>query len=91
MPGFDGTGPMGAGPMTGGARGFCNPAAAGYGGWSARSFGYGPTYGSPYVNPYGTRPEDELQVLREEAEAIKRDLEGINKRMQELESRSSPS
>ena len=30
MPGFDGTGPLGAGPMTGGARGFCNPATAGY-------------------------------------------------------------
>ena len=25
MPGFDGTGPRGAGPMTGGARGFCQP------------------------------------------------------------------
>lgn len=23
MPGFDGTGPMGMGPMTGGGRGFC--------------------------------------------------------------------
>ena len=33
MPGFDGTGPMGMGSMTGGARGFCNP----YG----RSFGRG--------------------------------------------------
>lgn len=37
MPGFDRTGPMGAGPMTGGRRGLCNPAAgnttvyAGYG------------------------------------------------------------
>jgi hypothetical protein len=29
MPGFDRTGPMGSGPMTGGARGRCNPAAAG--------------------------------------------------------------
>ena len=29
MPGFDRSGPMGAGPMTGGARGRCNPAAAG--------------------------------------------------------------
>jgi hypothetical protein len=26
MPGFDRSGPMGAGPMTGGGRGFCNPA-----------------------------------------------------------------
>ncbi|MFC1535149.1 DUF5320 domain-containing protein, partial [Thermodesulfobacteriota bacterium] len=25
MPGFDRTGPMGMGPMTGGARGFCDP------------------------------------------------------------------
>ena len=29
MPGFDRTGPMGAGSMTGGARGLCNPATAG--------------------------------------------------------------
>ena len=29
MPGFDRSGPMGAGPMTGGARGRCNPATAG--------------------------------------------------------------
>ena len=29
MPGFDRTGPMGAGPMSGGARGRCNPAMAG--------------------------------------------------------------
>ncbi len=29
MPGFDRTGPMGAGSMTGGARGRCNPAAVG--------------------------------------------------------------
>ena len=28
MPGFDRSGPMGAGPMTGGARGRCNPATA---------------------------------------------------------------
>lgn len=30
MPGFDRTGPSGAGPMTGGSRGFCNPVTAGY-------------------------------------------------------------
>lgn len=27
MPGYDRSGPMGGGPMTGGMRGFCNPAA----------------------------------------------------------------
>ena len=29
MPGYDGTGPMGAGSRTGGARGRCNPATVG--------------------------------------------------------------
>ena len=45
MPGFDGTGPMGAGPMTGGGRGFCNPAYAGVGPVYGRGFGYGRGYG----------------------------------------------
>jgi predicted DNA-binding protein (UPF0251 family) len=44
-PGFDGTGPMGAGPMIGGARGFCNPAFAGYGPVYGGGFGYGRSYG----------------------------------------------
>jgi len=39
MPGFDRTGPMGAGSMTGGRRGFCNPATAA----GARA----------YIGPYG--------------------------------------
>ena len=38
MPGFNGTGPQGLGPMTGGARGYClDPAQAG----PAVGFGYG--------------------------------------------------
>ena len=131
MPGFDGTGPMGAGSMTGGARGFCNPAYAGYGpvygggfcygrsygrgrgfrrgfapslargrgysrgfGWRATypswgAGGYGLAYGPLHDNPYEMSPENELQMLRSEADAIKGDLEGINKRIEELESRSS--
>ncbi|MCF7792040.1 MAG: DUF5320 domain-containing protein [Victivallales bacterium] len=28
MPGFDGTGPLGEGPMTGGGFGYCNPGSA---------------------------------------------------------------
>ena len=42
MPGFDGTGPAGYGPMTGGGRGFCAP---GYGGAIRRGFGGGFGYG----------------------------------------------
>jgi hypothetical protein len=33
MPGFDGTGPAGMGPMTGGRRGWCNPVNAPYAGY----------------------------------------------------------
>ncbi len=40
MPGFDRTGPRGEGPMTGGARGFCNP-------------GYGPGFGRGYGMGWG--------------------------------------
>ena len=40
MPGFDGTGPMGMGQMTGGMRGWCSP----YGGSFVRS-GFDPFYG----------------------------------------------
>lgn len=43
MPGFDGTGPRGMGPMTGGGRGFCNPYGPAYG----MGFGYRPTFGWP--------------------------------------------
>lgn len=49
MPGLDGTGPMGMGPMTGGGRGWCNPLWAGY--WASAGFEY-PYYGG---YPWGTR------------------------------------
>lgn len=44
MPGFDGTGPAGAGPMTGGGRGYCG---TGYG------YGYGYGYGRGYGRGLG--------------------------------------
>jgi len=43
MPGLDGTGPMGLGPMTGGGRGWCNPYFAGA--WLSLR--------TPYIPPYG--------------------------------------
>jgi hypothetical protein len=53
VPGFDGTGPAGMGPMTGGARGLCNPMVVGYGPYrppypvsvQPYQLGYAPTYG----------------------------------------------
>jgi len=51
MPGFDRTGPQGVGPMTGGARGLCNPADTGY----ARGYGYGRgmAYGRGFRGGFG--------------------------------------
>jgi hypothetical protein len=49
MPGFDGTGPRGMGPMTGGGRGFC---AMPYRGYSR--YGYGSQ--APYNPPTGAPP-----------------------------------
>lgn len=41
MPGFDGTGPRGEGPMTGGGFGYCIPSYRGSGTPFARGGGYG--------------------------------------------------
>jgi hypothetical protein len=40
MPGLDGTGPAGMGPMTGGARGWCNPYGPLYGGYAPYRYVY---------------------------------------------------
>jgi len=46
MPGFDGTGPAGRGPMTGGGRGYCSPYGPGY--QDYRPYGAAPrAYGAP--------------------------------------------
>lgn len=41
MPGLDGTGPRGMGPMTGGGRGFCNPYSPLNTGTPYRPWGFG--------------------------------------------------
>jgi hypothetical protein len=43
MPGFDGTGPAGMGPMTGGGRGWCTPYRSRYAGYGR----YPTTYPTP--------------------------------------------
>ena len=111
MPGFDQTGPMGAGPMTGGARGRCNPAttgnipafAGGYGygrglglrrGFrgghdpgTGRGRGFGRGYGSyppPAGPPYSMGAASEMDMLKAEADYMKKSLDAINKRIAEL-------
>jgi len=52
MPGFDGTGPAGMGPMTGGARGWCNPYTAPYAGYGPYRAAY-PASFRGYRRPLG--------------------------------------
>ena len=94
MPGFDGTGPRGLGPMTGGGRGFCavplpqtRPAYMGRAAY--------PLYGMPYYGaglaapgavpfaPQMTR-EQERDFLKDHVQALKERLEQIDSRIQEL-------
>ena len=112
MPGFDGTGPQGQGPMTGGGRGLCNPRAIGYGSPFAGGFGYGRGfgmgrgygrgfgrgmgmgmgmgygYGPGYGPRYPLEPADETAQLKAEADYMKKSLDAINKRLEELEKKN---
>jgi hypothetical protein len=56
MPRFDGTGPAGMGPMTGGGRGWCNPYNSTYRGYAAQQVPYparSPAYQPGYPPVYG--------------------------------------
>ena len=121
MPGGDGTGPGGMGPMTGRAAGYCagypvpgfmNPIpgrgfwgggrgrggwgrrnqfyATGLTGWQRAGYGYpasgGVPYGAPSAAPYAptvTR-EQEVEMLKGQAEYFEDALDGIKKRIEEL-------
>jgi len=128
MPGGDGTGPAGMGPMTGRAAGYCAgyPVAGfmgpipgrGLGFGRGRGFGFGrgmgfgfrggrgwggywgapyaaPAYPSagavaPYATPYGAglTHEQEADMLKGQVEYFEDALEGIKKRIAELEAKS---
>ena len=85
MPGFDGTGPLGMGPMTGGGKGFCAvPLRAPWTPYVGRR-----AY-SPYTAPWGmpfppqiTR-EQELALLKQQAQAMRAELDEIEARVSEL-------
>jgi len=96
MPGFDNTGPMGNGPMTGGGRGRCSGIDVGYGRPYFRDRGmnrgvrYGRGYGrggwrSSVSAPYPIQAGDEIYRLKEEAEFIKNDLDRIHRQIADLE------
>jgi hypothetical protein len=112
MPGFDRSGPMGLGPMTGGRRGLCNPVNTGYDARFAGMFGFGrgmglgrgfrggfgrgmgrtfgrrPLNQPSYYPAYAQSPEEELNMLKAEADSVKVSLDMINRRIAELEKSS---
>ena len=81
MPGFDGTGPQGMGPMTGGGRGFCSPWGCGLRQYTfPRRVGYAfPRYGAYGFRPYVPRitREQELEFLKGQAEALRDELKEL--------------
>ena len=93
MPGFDGTGPVGMGPRTGGGRGLCSSVNP-----SRRIYRWGGTHRDwlswhhrhPYSVPYPPRFdwEEEIDFLRSETDAIKSQLDGIKLRIKDLEKAS---
>jgi len=132
MPGGDRTGPMGMGPMTGRAAGYCagfgvpgyvNPipgrgfwgwgrgrgggrgggrgwrnwfCATGLTGWQRAAMGY-PVFGGvvPPVVPYAApsaptmSTEQQLDVLKGQAEYFEDALEGIRKQIEELQAKNT--
>ncbi len=99
MPGGDKSGPRGSGPMTGRGLGYCTGnRGPGFSNW-ARGMGYRlgmrfrggggrrfNRFQSP-ANPRGSsrlKPEEEISPLEEEAEALRDELNNIEKRMTNL-------
>jgi len=85
MPGFDGTGPRGMGPMTGGGRGYCAvplpavwPTYMGTGAYRSHVV----PGAMPFAPPM-TR-EQELDFLKTQAQGMRGQLEQIEARIQQL-------
>ncbi len=84
MPGYNGTGPRGAGPQTGGGRGFCSRVTGplyGYGPRRRRrgrayGGGYGPETGGPCA---GSPFPQEKEALKQQTAALERELGRIRK------------
>ena len=119
MPGGDGTGPAGMGPITGRAAGFCagfgvpgyaNPVggrgmgmgwgrgrgggwgrrnwyyATGLPGWARAGYGWPAWSGVPFgPDALTVTAEQELDGLKQQAEYFQNALDGISKRIEELE------
>lgn len=79
MPGFDGTGPLGFGPLTG--RGFW-PCGLGLG-WRKR-FGFGRGLGRYFNWGWPQDKADQKKALAQYRQALEEELEDVKKEMEEL-------
>jgi hypothetical protein len=105
MPGGDGTGPRGMGPMTGRGAGYCagfpgpgylagprRGVGFGFGGGRGRGNWFRPDWGpyggverGYYPYPYRRTREEEIELLRADAQYLRETLDEIVKRIEELE------
>ncbi len=80
MPGLNGTGPLGAGPMTGRGMGRCGVGRGfgpGRGMGLGRGYGRGFAYGAGFYSPEQNKQalEQRAKILEEELSAVKRALQ----------------
>jgi hypothetical protein len=112
MPRLDRSGPMGAGPMTGGRRGLCGAGGTAYVPHAHGGFDYGEGFGSgrgfgpgrgrghglgrgfcryprAYAFSYPVSEADEMDTLKADADYMKKSLDTINARIEELTKKNS--
>ena len=83
MPRQDKTGPLGAGPMTGRGRGICDGA---YGPGLGMGRGYGRVMCGWFFRKYQSLPkEDRRDLLKSEAEDLRKELEMVEQELKELD------
>jgi hypothetical protein len=94
MPGFNGTGPNGMGPMTGGGRGFCGPRGIGMRNYAFPRWSSYYTY--PYYGAYGFRRsvpwmsrEHTVDFLKGQAEALRNELRQLEDEIEKLSAEKS--
>ena len=82
MPGMNGTGPVGAGPMTGRGFGNCNKANVNsgfYGRRMGRGFGFRRFYETPEITP-----EQQKDMLQQQKSLLERELTSIGEQLEKL-------
>lgn len=81
MPGFDGTGPRGLGPMTGRGLGPCGPGP----GWG-RGRGFGRSFAGPWCcYPFcpPTSKQDQAETLKNYKQTLEQELKAVNQEIAE--------